>query len=166
MEFDIKVKTMDMFHFNMYQAYTTMEGWLAIIMAVIAFVVAKVTYGRVETPYTVVYVVFGIILLFYVPVALLIRAKCTIASNLVLQDTLHYLVDDNGFTVSQKGSTGELPWIKVYKLVFTKHNVLIYNSRMTAYVVPVDQLAEGQKEELMKIVYKHLPGFRVIRTRK
>ena len=55
--------------------------------------------------------------------------------------------------------------MKIYKLVATKHNVLVYNSRITAYVIPRSQLTEEQFKELKKIIYKNLPGFRVTMKR-
>ncbi len=165
MEFDVKVNFKDMYRFNLYQAYTSSEGWLGFLMAAVAFVAAKLTYGTVGKEYTTIYILFGVALLFYVPVTLMIRVKGTLASNRVLRGTLHYRFDEKGLTVSQDGDVGELPWVKIYKLVATKHNVLVYNSRITAYVIPREQLTEEQFKELKRIIYKNLPGFRVTMKR-
>ena len=72
-------------------------------------------------------------------------------------NVIHYRFDEKGLTVSQDGDVGELPWVKIYKLVATKHNVLVYNSRITAYVIPREQLTEEQFKELKRIIYKNLP---------
>ena len=61
------------------------------------------TYGGLDITYTVLYIAFGIIFLLYMPVTLWLRSKSALAASEVLRGTLHYLVDEKGFTVSQGG---------------------------------------------------------------
>lgn len=103
MQFDIKLKSQDMYRFNMYQTYTGFHGWFSIIVSIIIFIVAGLTYGGLDITYTVLYIAFGIIFLLYMPVTLWLRSKSALAASEVLRGTLHYLVDENGFTVSQGG---------------------------------------------------------------
>ena len=37
MQFDIKLKSQDMYRFNMYQTYTGFHGWFSIIVSIIIF---------------------------------------------------------------------------------------------------------------------------------
>ena len=111
MQFDIKLKSQDMYRFNMYQTYTGFHGWFSIIVSIIIFIVAGLTYGGLDITYTVLYIAFGIIFLLYMPVTLWLRSKSALAASEVLRGTLHYLVDENGFTVS-RGRECKLPWIR------------------------------------------------------
>ena len=78
MQFDIKLKSQDMYRFNMYQTYTGFHGWFSIIVSIIIFIVAGLTYGGLDITYTVLYIAFGIIFLLYMPVTLWLRfQKCT-----------------------------------------------------------------------------------------
>lgn len=159
-EFDIKLKPKDMYRFNMYQTYTGFHGWFSVVVSILIFIVAKATYGRVETSYTVLYVIFGVIFLFYMPVTLWMRSGHALASSKVLQGTLHYLVDENGLTVSQGEETANLPWNQIYKMIGTKNNVLVYSNRTNAYVIPREQLKDAYGT-LAQMAKEQLPDYRV-----
>ena len=83
-----------------------------------------------------------------------------LAASEVLRGTLHYLVDENGFTVSQGEESANLPWDQIYKMVATKSNVLVYSTRINAYIIPREQLGE-QYKDLAKIANEKLPKHRV-----
>ena len=159
-EFDIKLSPKDMYRFNMYQTYTGFHGWFSIIGSIIIFIVAGLTYGGLETSYTVLYIAFGIIFLFYMPVTLWIRSKSAIAASPVLKGTLHYLVDEKGLTVSQGEESACLPWEQIYKMVSNKYNVLVYSNRTNAYVIPHEQLGDNYAA-LAKLANEKLANYRV-----
>ena len=66
-ELDVKITANDMYRFNMYHIYTSFTGIFSILAAVLGFVAAVGTYGKVDTMYTVLYIIFGIVFLFYFP---------------------------------------------------------------------------------------------------
>ena len=154
LKFDITLTTEDMYRFNMYQTYSGFHGWFSIAFSILIFVVAGVTRGKIEAAYTALYIVFGIVFLVYPPVSLYLRSKRTLAMSEVLRGTLHYEVDAEGLHVSQ------LPWEQIYKMVATKHNVLVYSSRINAYVIPRAQLGESYAA-LQTQAAAHLPAYRL-----
>lgn len=139
-EFDIKITDKDMYRFNMYHAYTGFQGIFATVIGIAVLVVAALTFGKVEITYSILYLAFGIIFLVYVPVSLKMRSKRQLLVSPVLRETIHYSVDETGFHVSVGEETAELPWNMIYKIVSTKSNVLVYSSRVNAYVIPRVQL--------------------------
>lgn len=159
-EFDIELKPEDMFRFNMYQMYSGINGWLSVFIAAVVFAVAAVTYGSIDMMYTVLYGVFGALFLFYAPVSLKMRSRRSIAASEVLSKPLHYLVDENGFTVSQGDASAQLPWKQIYKMVATKSNVLVYSNRTNAYVIPRKQLG-ADYDGLAELANENLEKFRV-----
>ena len=142
-KFDITLTAKDMYRFNMYQTYSGFQGWFSVVVSILVFVLAGRTYGRVEPMYTVLYVAFGIVFLTYLPGSLYMRSKHSLAASEVLRGTLHYVVGEEGIAVSQGEANAELPWTQIYKLVATKHNVLVYSNRTNAYVIPRDQLGDA-----------------------
>lgn len=52
------------------------------------------------------------------------------------------------------------PWDQIYKMVATKSNVLVYSTRINAYIIPREQLGE-QYKDLAKIANEKLPKHRV-----
>lgn len=160
LKFDITLTAEDMYRFNMYQTYSGFHGWFSIAFSILIFVVAGVTRGKIEAAYTALYIVFGIVFLVYPPVSLYLRSKRTLAMSEVLRGTLHYEVDEEGLHVSRKEESALLPWEQVYKMVATKHNVLVYSSRINAYVIPRAQLGESYAA-LQTQAAAHLPAYRL-----
>lgn len=139
-EFDIKLTVKDMYRFKMYQIYAGVQGWISVLAAALLFWLAADSYGEVTAGRTALYVLFGILFLFYFPLTLYLHAKQSIAASKVLQGTLHFAAGEMGFIVSQGEETAELKWEQIYRMVATRHNVLVYSSRIHAYVIPKDQL--------------------------
>lgn len=159
-EFEIRLKPEDLYRFNMYQMYTGIHGWISIVLGVLMFVLTVRTYGTVEMTYTLLYVVFGVLFLFYAPVTLKLRSRQSIAASEELSKPLHYVVDADGFKVSQGEASAELAWNQIYKMVATKRNVLVYSSRKNAYVIPREQLGENY-QVLSDLAKEKLEKFRV-----
>lgn len=158
-EFDVKLTEKDMYRFSMYHNYTGFQGIFSILIAIAAFAAAVITRGRVEVLYTVLYVVFGVIFLVYVPLSLRLATKRQFKLSKQLQDTLHYTVNQEGVTVTQNGESATLPWKQVYKITATKSNVLIYSTRVNAYIIPREAL--GTKyADLKEIAKANLEQFR------
>ena len=159
-EFDITLTSKDMYRFNMYQMYSGFHGWFSVVISIVIFVMAVRTYGQVEPMYTVLYVMFGIVFLIYLPGSLYLRSKHSLAASEVLRNALHYTVGENGFAVSQGEASAELPWTQIYKLVVTKSNVLVYSSRRNAYIIPREQLGDAYGA-LVKLAEAKLEKFRL-----
>ena len=159
-EFDVTITSRDMYRFNMYHAYHGFQGIFATIIGIIVLIVSIATAGKVETMYTVLYAVFGIIFLIYVPVSLYMRSKQQILSSEVLKQSLHYRLDEEGVHVSQNGQTADLLWEQIYKMVATKSNLLIYSSRVNAYVIPMNVMG-AEYETVAQLAQNHLEKYRL-----
>ena len=149
-EFEIKITDKDMYRFNMHHAYTGFQGIFATVVGLAVLAVAFATGGKVDTVYTVLYVLFGVLFLIYMPVSLWLRSKRQILTSPVLKETLHYALDEKGVHVSVGEEAADLEWDRIYKMVSTKSNLLIYSSRVNAYVIPLQQLGAryGSVKEL------------------
>lgn len=158
-EFDITLTSKDMYRFNMYQAYSGFHGWFSIIISIVIFVVAVMTYGDLELTYTLLYIAFGVVFLFYMPITLFLRSKSSLAASKVLTRPLHYTVGADGFLVSQGEENAVLPWEQIYKMVATKSNVLVYSNRTNAYIIPREQLG-SRYDALSDLAKDKLPKYR------
>lgn len=159
-EFDVKLTVEDMYRFSMYHTYSGFHGIASVIIAILVFFVAAKTYGSVETMYTLLYILFGILFLVYMPVSLYLRAKRQIASSEVFRKPLHFTVTEEKITSSQNEETADLPWKQIYKVVETKSNILVYSSRINAFVLPKNQIA-GEYDTFRKIMEEKLPNYRL-----
>ena len=159
-QFDIKITDKDMYRFNMHHAYTGFQGIFATVIGILVLVVAFLTKGDVETLYTGLYILIGIIFLIYMPVSLWLRSKRQILVSPVLKETLHYSLDDAGIHVTVGEQTADLEWKMIYKMISTKSNLLIYSSRINAYVIPRVQLGE-QYEAVKQLAAQKLEKYRL-----
>ena len=115
LEFDITLTAKDMFRFNLYQTYTGASGWISVIAAVVCFAAAGTKYSERGASYTVLGILLGALILFYMPVTLYLRSKQRIAASEVLKNSLHYCVDGEGISVTQGDADAKLMWDQVYK---------------------------------------------------
>lgn len=159
-EFDTNITEKDMYRFNLYHAYHGMQGIMATLVGVWVLITAVITFGKVSTFYTVFYVVLGIVFLIYVPANLYLRSKKQVRSSDVLQQALHFRIDEKGVHVSQGEETGDLTWKQIYKMVSTKNNLLIYSNRINAYVIPRETLGE-KYETVVALAINHMEGYRL-----
>lgn len=159
-EFDVQLQPKDLYRFNIYQTYTGIQGWISVILGILGFVMAGITFGEAELPYTILYIVVGFLFLFYIPVSLWFRAKAVLKTNTVLAGKLHYEVSDEQIHVTQGEDAGDLPWEAIYKIVANKNQVLIYSTRINAYVVPREQIGD-QYEGFCKIAKRKLQSYKL-----
>ena len=102
-KFDIKLTSEDMYRFNMYHAYTSMQGILSLILGI--FVIAVIAFSGdfhdfvSAAPYLLIAVIFFL----YIPITLRLRSKRQIRMSPVLKDTLHFEMNDEGITVRSVG---------------------------------------------------------------
>lgn len=157
--FDIKLSPEDLYRFNMYQNYTSLNGIVSILIGIISFVMAGIAWDSNSVQYMFLYIIVGIIILLYIPVTLWGRAKRTIKTNKVLAGTLHYTLTQKAVRVMQEDQEGELPWDQIYKMVCTGRQVLIYSSRINAYIIPKEQLGE-KFDDVVGFARKQLPPYR------
>ncbi len=156
-EFDVQLTVKNLYHFNMYQAYKGTQGWAAILITIIAFVLAGVNFGAQDYKYAILYLIVGVVFIFYIPVSLRLRAKKTLKTNKILASRLHYAFSEDGIRVTQGEEFGELSWKQVYKVATTRKLLLIYSNRISAYIIPredidkqydaIKELAKNQLEE-------------------
>ena len=58
-EFDVQLQPKDLYRFNIYQTYTGIQGWISVILGILGFVMAGITFGAAELPYTILYFFFS-----------------------------------------------------------------------------------------------------------
>ncbi len=158
-EFDIQLKPIDMYRYNLYHTYTSFGGYFALLAAAATFAGAVKTFGRVSASYTFLYTALGVILLFYTPVTLYLRSRQQVLGSPVLKNSLHYLVDDTGITTRQGEASSTLAWDQVYRVVATRHNILVCSNPRSAFIIPRDQAAQ-EYDAIRQIAQAHLEKYR------
>ena len=160
LQLDIQLKEKDLYRFNLFQTYTSSQGIVSIVLAILGVIMAVTSFEGGNIGYGVMSVAFSVIILLYIPISLRGRVKLTLKNNEVLAGVLHYHFTEKEIKVTSGEDSGELPWKQIYKMIDTKHNVLIYSGRRNAYVLPKDQIGDNY-ETLKAIAKKVLEPHRV-----
>ena len=139
-EFDVNLTPQDMYRFNMYHTYHGFHGILSIVMAILVIIVTIVTWGDLDATYSAIYLVLAALFVGYIPLSLWFHAKMLLQRSEALRNTQHFTVD--------------------YKVVDTKSNLLVYSTRVNAYVFPKRELGEHY-EGVCNIMKQQLESYRL-----
>lgn len=159
-KFDIQLTSKDLYGFNIYQTYRGSQGMLSILIGLITFIMGGISIWQKNYSSAFLYIVFGVIIIVYIPFSLWLRVNQTMRVNEVLAGVLHYEVSEKWVRVTAREESAELTWDLIYKFVADSKRVLIYSNRINAYVIPREQLGD-KYEELVAIATEQLPKYRL-----
>ena len=110
------------------------------------------------------YLVFGIIMLAYLPWTLFLRSKKQALTNAGFQKPLHYVLDDTGVTISQGEESVQYLWEEMVKAVSTGRSIILYTSPVNATLFPRRELGD-KTAAVIVMISTHMPANKVkIRT--
>ncbi len=158
---DIKLAAKDIFIFNMKQAYKGLQGILSIVLPILVFAYAVVTWGDVSIGSTLIYIGLGIVLLVYVPASLWMRANKIIQdNNNALSQTLHYTFSEAAIQVEVGEESVEFQWDNIFQMKTSGKLLLIYTNRINAYILPMEQVGKSY-EALSQLAHQKLEKYRI-----
>lgn len=138
-ETDIKLTVGDLYDYNLRHSYTQIPTLLATIAGIAGIAVG--IYWRQQ--YWLMMVIIGALLVFYMPITLLVKTSQTMALSPAMKNPVHYLLNEDGITVSQGEQSQTLPWNGVHKAVSTGRSIILYTSKNSASVFPRKQVGES-----------------------
>lgn len=158
-ELDVKMTFEDMYRFNLYHVYHNSQGILSIVLAVMLVLISALSWGDTNVAYNVLYLLAAVLIVVYVPVNLRGRVKKQMKNTEVYQQPIHYTFDESGITTSFADQSVTMPWKQLYKIVSTKHQVLLYGGRIRANVIPRNQLGDAY-DALYELAKAQMDGYR------
>lgn len=153
LEFDVKVTPAAMYDYLLHHTYSGMSGISGTVFGVFLIM------AFVATKY-VIYLIAGIVVIAYLPAALLLKAHQQVSMTPAFKEPLHYRMTDDGISVSQKDVQEQQAWEDCYKAVSTRRSIILYTSRTTASIFPRADLGE-QEQALIKMISTHMPPKKV-----
>lgn len=155
-EFDIKMTTGMMYHFLLYHAYHGFSGIFSIVAGAALLVYYFAALGNGGANHWI-YALFGALFLVYQPWTLYTQAVRQAKLNPVFKKPLHYVLSEEGMTVTQGEATSEMKWDAVQKVRETSKCILVYTGSRNACILVKAQMGpqEGYARELLK---KKVPG--------
>lgn len=156
-EFDVQMTTSKMYDYMLYHTFRSFSG----IMGEVVGIMLIACYFAAQKP---LYLIAGIVVVLYLPIALYINAKKQVTLNPVFKIPLHYTLNDEGITVASGDATDSQKWEDMHKAVSTGKSIIIYTNKINACIFPKEDLKE-KLPDVIKMISTHMDPKRVtIRT--
>ena len=152
-ETDIQVTAADLYDYMLMHTYNSSSGIIGSTAGALCVVAGFMTQKWAL-------LIAGAIVLLYLPITLWPKSKLQWSANEAFQKPLHYVLDDNGVTVSQGEVTENQAWDDMVKAVSTTRSIILYTSGRNASIFPKAQLGD-QKAELIEMISTHMPPNKV-----
>lgn len=157
LELDVKIEAGDLYDYMLRHSYNSASGMIGSCFGAL-LVVFSLGTGQW------LYLVFGLIILLYLPWTLFIRSRKQILTNASFQQSLHYTLDEEGITISQGEDAVKYLWEEMHKAVSTGRSIILYTSPTNATIFPRKQL-EDKSKAVIEMISTHMPPAKVkIRT--
>lgn len=147
-EFDVKMTTSKMYD---YMIMHTMKSFSGILGEVVGILLIACFF----TTYKWMYLVAGIVVVFYLPVAVLFNAKKQVTLNPVFKKNLHYTLDDEGITITVGEDSDSQKWTDMHKAVSTFKSIIIYTNKINACIFPKEDMGE-KLPDVIRMISTHM----------
>lgn len=159
-EFDMQIDAKDLYKFNIRQTYLSFNGVLSVVLPIICIIMAVLQAQNNSWIYFALYLGFGILFIFYMPLSLWLGSKRIMKMGGPITKKLHYVMSEESIQVSVEDQKDELPWNLVYRMIETKETILIFSNRKNAFILKKDQLGTAE-QEVKELAKKKLEKFRL-----
>ena len=153
-EFDVKIEAGDLYNYMIAHAYSSASGLIGSCFGALMIVIFALD------PVQWIFLVCGVILLLYLPVTMKLKSKQLALTNPAFQNPLHYVLDEEGISVSQGETTERQAWADLYKATATGRSVIVYTTKVSAAIFPNRDLGE-QRTKVVEMICAHMPPKKV-----
>lgn len=147
-ETDVHMDASVLYDYMLRHTYTGMQGLIATLLGVMCILFFAQGAG-------VIYLIAGVIIIFYLPWNLFLSAKRQALGNEAFKKPLHYAFTDEGIYVSQGESMEMQRWDAMYQAVATSKSIIVYTSKVNASIFPRRDLGDDTAV-LIGIICKHM----------
>ncbi len=153
LELDIRISAGDLYDYMLRHTYNSASGILGSSFGAMLVVLAVGTGQWL-------YLVFGLIMLLYLPWTLFIKSRKQVLMNPSFREPLHYSLTEEGVTISQGEESVTYPWEEMQKAVSTGRSIILYTSPVNATIFPRKQLGENMMP-VIEMICTHMAPAKV-----
>lgn len=156
-QFSVKMNAWILYDYLLNHEYSSASGIIGTCFGFLGVIL----YAKTQYP---IYLIFGLILIFYLPVNLRYRAGLQMQATKVFKKPLNYLINQDGITVTQDDISESVTWEQCVKAVSTRKSIIVYTGKKNATIFPrkdlgdqlpalIATLAENMEPSKVKIRY-------------
>lgn len=150
----VRIRVSDMYYFLMRHAYRSISGIIGVAVSLGAIVLLLLGYGETSAQQFLL-IVLALMFTVINPVSLYSRAKQQVKLTPMFQKEIVYGFGPSGIMVEQEGEKAPIPWVSVHKVIRTKKYMIIYMSKMRAFIIPLASVGEN-RAQLDELLETHL----------
>lgn len=147
---DIQIGTKDMFYFFMRHNYACFSGLFGLFISFGALILLAVRFSQYTMGAKCLLVLTGLLFTVIQPLQLLLKAANQIKRTPMFWEPIRYTFRKDGLELSQKDQGGMIPWEEMMKIIDTGKYLIIYITRMRAYILPKNQI--DHLEEIKEVI--------------
>lgn len=134
----VKLTTKELYSFLMYNTYSTVTSFIWIILSIGAFVGFFYMLGmpNANPLYLAVLLCIGLLFTVVQPIMLYFKAKKQVKKNEAINASLQYTFSKAGIGITQGDLSAFCNWDEIVKVSSNKTLIMLYTSRMNAYIIP------------------------------
>lgn len=140
--FTVNLTAKELFLFSMRHTYVSMSGVVGLLISIGSLVICACKYRTLDTTAIIALIIIGCLFTIVQPLMLYSKARAQKKQNEDINDTLHYVLDDKGITVSQEEQVVNIKWYEIRRRVQTKSAIYLYMSPVRAFIFPQAQLGD------------------------
>ena len=152
-ELDVKIEAGDLYDYMLMHTYNSAAGIMGTAFGAILILLAVGTQRWA-------FIALGAVVILYLPWTLFVRSRRQVLSNPSFQKPLHYVLDEEGLTISQGEDSVRYLWEEMHKAVSTGRSIILYTSRVNATLFPKRQM-EDKKTDVIEVISTHMPPNKV-----
>ncbi len=154
-EFDVKMRTKDLYKFLICHTYSGLHGWFGVFLSVIAIFLLVTSYDSYDDAGKMILIVIALAFTVVNPLMLLSKAKQQILTNPAYKAPLHYMLTEEGIAVSQGEESQEVAWNMLTRQRKFGGVLMVYTSKVHAFIFPLDQVGEDA-QAVEQCISEHL----------
>ncbi len=145
---DIHIKGNDLYDYMLRHTYHSAQGLLGACIGALAVLIFL---GNRQF----IYLLAGVVIILYLPWTLFIKSRQQALNNPAFKNVLHYVLNEEGISVSQGEVTEFQRWEDMHKAVSTSKSIIVYTSRVNASIFPRRELGD-QTQAVIEMISTHM----------
>ena len=153
--FQVKTGVKDLFTFLMYYNYKSFGGVMGLVISGVSLAMLAVTFPNNSFRSNLLLLFLGLLFTVIQPLMLLQKAASQKVKNPNFNEPLQYELGPEEIVLRQKEQEMTITWDTIVKVVESKQQILVFTSRVHAFVWPKEQLGEDS-EQIRQWVSEHV----------
>ena len=159
-KFDVKMTKNAMFDFMLYTSYTSLGGILGVVLGGLTLLIGIRQVMADNLSGAAMFFVVSLVFLVFTPLNMKAKAGLQVANTPMFQKPITYELTEDGVIISQEDASATVKWDEIQKAVSTNKSVILYVTKIRAFIFPKESLGE-QYSVAVKMISTHVPPKKV-----